>query len=156
VDYEIDYQGGRIMFKKPVPSRVNASFLLGAADTLSALLTLDGHEVRIVVDYQTRTAGDVRDTSFGLRGSQQIAKMVTVRGGYIQEGRASGQGSGYQIHGAGIKITPTKTTVIDGEWAESKSNNGAHALSYDGGLSFQKIGTPLGESDSGEGISISA
>src|SRR5262249_55240607 len=52
-DYVIDYGGGRLFFKAPIPSVADASFLAG--NFVSSTATLSGHPVYVEVDYDYQT-----------------------------------------------------------------------------------------------------
>ncbi len=155
-DYTIDYVSGRVVFKGPLSSTVDASFLMASADALTPRLALGGHEVRIDVSYDTRALGGVGDVSFGAYGRQEIAGYVTVGGGYTREGRANAPD--HELYGAELTVTPTRSqrTVIEAELAHSKSTQGARFLSQDGGLSFQSIGSQPADDKSGFGINVRA
>lgn len=154
VDYRIDYLSGRLMFKKSVSSTVDASFLMGSADILSGRLGMDGHAVRILVDYETRASGEVGDTTWGAYAKQTFANLFSLGGGYVQEGRAGGGGPDYELWGVELAVTPTKTTRIEAELAHSTSGNGANLLSDDGGLTFHSIGAEPAIDKKGYGITV--
>lgn len=156
VDYRVDYLSGRLEFKKPIPSRVDASFLAGASDILSGRLAMEGHEVRVQVDYETRTPRDIGDVTWGLNGSQTFADMVTVGGGYVREGRGEGQGPDYELYGAEVRVTPAERTRVEAEVGRSTSSNGANWLSRDGGLSYDAVGSEPADVKDGWGVTVRA
>jgi len=153
-DYSIDYRAGRLTFKKPVPSQVDASFLVGASDAIGGRLGFQGHEVRIQVDYETRAVQGINDLTWGANGSQSFAGIVKVGGGYVREGRAAGAGPDYELMGAQLAITPGKTTRIEAEVARSRAGNGANWLSRDGGLTYNAVGAAPQQTQKGWGITV--
>jgi hypothetical protein len=152
-DYRIDYESGRITFKKPVSSRVDASLLSGATDAISGRLALDGHNVRIHVSYETRATSQVGDVTWGAYGSQSFADLVTVGGGYLREGRSNNLAD-YELWGAHVKVTPAKDTVVEAEVAHSTARDGTNRISDDGGLSFRTADRPDQDVDQGWGLTI--
>ena len=154
VDYRVDYLSGRITFKKPVSSRVDGSFPLGAVDLLSGRMGFEGHQVRIQVDYETREAAGFGDTTWGVNASQEFAGYVTVGGGYVREGRGAGQGPDYELVGGHVRVTPSKKSYIEAEVARSTAGNGANFLSDDGGLSFVAVGEEPQQVAEGFGFTV--
>ncbi|MEC8024962.1 MAG: hypothetical protein VX223_13590, partial [Myxococcota bacterium] len=152
-DYRIDYESGRITFKKPVSSRVDASLLSGASDAISGRLSIEGHSVRIHVAYETRARNQVGDVTWGAYGSQSFADLVTVGGGYLREGRSNNVAD-YELWGAHIRVTPAKQTTIEAELAHSTSRDGTSNISDDGGLSFRTADRPDQDVTDGWGVTV--
>jgi uncharacterized repeat protein (TIGR01451 family) len=154
VDYRVDYIGGRLTFMKPVSSRVDASFLVGAADVLSGRLGYEGHQVWILADYETTALRDSKDVTWGINGSQKFADVVQVGGGYVREGRGEGQGPDYSLVGGSVRVTPAKRTVIEAEVGLSQAGHGANWLSDNGGLTYRVGSTEPQAVENGWGMTV--
>lgn len=137
-DYRVDYVDGRVSMKTPLPSTVDAMWSVGGLQPFRERELLDGHEVWLVADYEARGTTTGGDLAWGVHGSQRIAGVVEVGGGYVREGRADG-GDDYQLLGAHVKVDLAKRTHAVFEYAESLRPDGVSRLSDDGGLRFRTL-----------------
>lgn len=134
-DYTINYRDGRIYFKNPVPSVVDAGFI--SSGFFGSRTSIDGHAVYIDVSYEYQGRENEGDVSWGTHVKQTFFKMITVGGGYVQEGRKNGTSPNYRLYGAELKFNWKKKTWITAEFAGSESQNSANLISDDGGLTFK-------------------
>ena len=134
VDYTIRYREGQILFKSPVSSVVDASFLIN--NNLGTIR--DGHPVYVVVDFEYQSTSKVGGTSWGIHAREKIAKFITLGGGYIQEGR-SGSGPDYRLWGTDLKLE-YRGAYVKAEFARSQAVDAKNFVSDDGGLTFTQLG----------------
>ncbi len=137
-DYRVDYADGRVFMKTPLPSTVDAMWSVGGLQPFRERELLDGHEVWLIADYEARGTTTAGELAWGVHGSQRIAGVVEVGGGYVREGRDDG-GDDYQLLGAHIKVDLAKRTQAVFEYAESLRPDGVSRLSDDGGLRFRTL-----------------
>lgn len=97
LDYNIDYLGGTIFFKQPVPSR-DASF----------------NPVYIVAQYEVDHGGDQQVTSGGRVAAKFNDNKVEVGATLINEATGTAQGSN-KLAGADLRIDLTQTTQFRAE-----------------------------------------
>jgi uncharacterized repeat protein (TIGR01451 family) len=136
-DYRIAYSDGRLFMKTPVSSTVDAMLALNGMQGLDNRHVLEGHEVWIVVDYETRSRAFGGDLALGVHASQTLSKYLEVGGGYVQEMRAGTEA--YQLLGGHLKVNISPETRISFEVAESRASDRLNQLSTDGGLSFSAL-----------------
>src|SRR5262249_32217133 len=83
-DYVIDYNGGRLFLKAPLPSVADASFLTG--NFAASAATINGHPVYLEVDYDYQTDAVFTGTVWGAQLKETLGNLVTIGGGYVSEG----------------------------------------------------------------------
>ncbi len=147
-DYTIRYGEGRIIMKSPVPSVVDAAFMLGGYSTTRS--TLQGHPVFVEVAYDYEGDTGVGDLSYGVYGRETLFDVVSVGGGYVEESRALG--SDYTLWSVEAGVGATETTRVDVEYARSESDDLEYALSDDGGLTWGRF--RLDDTDDEEGDAL--
>lgn len=130
-DYVIDYFGGRLVTKAPVPSIADPAALTNPAASFSPG---GGHPVYIEVDYDYESDGAVTGATYGglVRGK---LGMLTVGGGVAEEGRIAGA-TDYRVFGVFTELRPASHTALRGEFARSQSFDARNFLSEDGGLTY--------------------
>ncbi len=147
--YRVDYLTGRVTFSSPVSSTMDPLFQIDGFQPFTGRSVMDGHEVWIVVDYESRAVTAGGDIVFGVHGSQQVAGIVEVGGGYVREGRPTGLGESggtpYELYGAHAKVKLSASSTAFVEWAESKQIDGLALASTDGGLDYRSVSRATGE-----------
>ncbi|MBD90338.1 MAG: hypothetical protein CL940_08375 [Deltaproteobacteria bacterium] len=138
-DYRIDYRSGRITLSAPLSSTVLSSDNLVMLQPLSTVgaQVHGGHEVWIVVDYESTELDKDRALAGAVEVRQKITDRVTVTGGFVTETHA-GDGA-YQLYGGGIEAKVVDGTMIRAEVAGSSGYDGTSYRSNDGGLRYEKL-----------------
>lgn len=136
-DYRVDYETGRVSFNEPLSSTVDPLFTIGGLQPFTGRDILDGHEVWVVVDYETRGDASDNELSYGVHGSQTIAGILEVGAGYVAENR--GTQPAYEMLGAHAIVKVDEGTRVRFEFAESLETDGASRISTDGGLLYQEL-----------------
>ncbi|MBD3246340.1 MAG: DUF11 domain-containing protein [Candidatus Omnitrophica bacterium] len=141
VDYEIDYDQGRIIFYKAVDLIADSEDLIGGGVLL-------GNPIYIVVDYEYQPDEFVDETTYGVRAAQQITDHLKLGTTYIKDE----QENGFELRGYDFTFKFGNSTEFKAEYAESESNTFTNAVSYDGGLTF--VSLPSDETLSGDAVKI--
>ncbi len=141
VDYEIDYDQGRIIFYKPVSMIADSEKLISEGASL-------GNPLYVIVDYDYDTQSFVEEGTYGSRFSQQLGDHVKLGATYIKDEKENG----YELKGTDLTVKYGKSTELKVEYAESASTSFANYVSYDGGLTFEDL--PSEESLSGSAVKI--
>lgn len=129
-DYEIDYQEGRILLSRPLSS-------VTATDTLYTQDLLDGNQVYLVVDYEFDAGFDVSENSNrGIRGYTHFGDHIKIGATGVEDKRPEGD---YDLRAVDATFKIGRNTKIVAEYAETKLEGVNHAISYNGGLSFNNI-----------------
>ncbi|UCD80501.1 MAG: OmpA family protein, partial [Desulfobacterales bacterium] len=127
VDYTIKYDGGRILFTRPISSFVED-------DTLINQDLLPGSKVFIQVDYEARE--DLFDnTAAGGHIRQQIGDHVAVGGTYVKDELSTGE---YELQAVDAEIRLGKNTRLIAEYARSDGTDAQIFVSDDGGITFSE------------------
>jgi hypothetical protein len=138
VDYTIDYAGGRVMFKSPIPSVADASLLIDNLD--SSQTPLDGNPVYVEAIYDYALDQGLSAGAGGGYVQGTFFDTLAVGAGFLGEARdASGDLSDYTLYGADVSWKAKKRTTFRAELARSESTDAGNFLSSDGGLSFQGL-----------------
>jgi len=159
VQYRIDYVSGRVTFASPVSSTMDALFQIDGYQPFTGRSVMDGHEVYVYADYESRSVSAAGNIAWGVHAKQTIAGVVEVGGGYIREGRPAGSGaaepgeSDYALYGAHIKVRLSERSIISAEFAHSKNKDGVSLGSNDGGLSYGLI-TRAADESSGDALKL--
>jgi hypothetical protein len=144
-EYRMDYRSGRIMLAAPLSSTVHTQENLVMLQPFSTVGTTvqGGHEVWLVVDYESTELDPDRSLSGAVELRQKITDAVTVTGGFVTE---TGQGDdAYQLYGGGVEAKIVEGTMIRAEVAVSSGLDGSSNRSLDGGIRYEKLGyEPLG------------
>jgi len=110
IDYSIDYLGGTVFFKQPVPSR-DASF----------------NPVFIIADYEV-LSGAKEQVVAGGRAAYKIGSSAELGASYIQEGAANGD---TQVAATDLRWSFTDSTQFRAEAARSESQSSLRAPTAD-------------------------
>ncbi|MBI4835365.1 MAG: PQQ-binding-like beta-propeller repeat protein, partial [Planctomycetes bacterium] len=130
VDYEIDYDMGRIIFKQVVNS----------VDPTSSIIStniLNGNGMYIVVDYEyepDRT--HLNEGVYGGRVAYSPIDEVTIGTGYVSEEELD---KDYTLGGADLTVKLPLETKVKVEYAQSESRGIPNYVSLNGGLTFNEV-----------------
>jgi uncharacterized repeat protein (TIGR01451 family) len=137
-DYTISYREGRLIFSKPVPSIVTAGWRIH----LNPLSTLDGHKVFVELEYDHRSSGELDgETAFAFQARQTLFDRITVGGGIVDEDGTAGGGPHYQLVGGDLQVELLPNTHLTAELAWSRAEDADHLVSFDGGVTYGRIGS---------------
>ena len=131
VDYEMDYDEGRIIFWKPVSVMIQS-------DTIISNQLLNGDLIYVLVDYEYDIKEDYDQANLGARVRQALTDEITVGGTYVKENQET---SDYELRGVDVKIQVGPETTVVAEYAQSQSEAEGSFISTDGGISFTELGT---------------
>ncbi len=133
MDYEIDYDSGRIILRKPL-NGVQQSY----SGSIVSNNMLMGEQVYLIVDYEYYNEG-LSEQSWGARASQQLGPYLRVGGTYVQEQKP---GDPYKIYGGDTTLKFNETTAINASYTHSQETQLSSTTSFDGGLtSIQQFDT---------------
>jgi hypothetical protein len=144
-DYEIDYDTGRILLRRPLNSIQQAY-----SSSIVSNDILMGERVYLVADYEFYD-GSLSDQGYGARVSQQLGDYVRVGGTYVQENRPEDD---YVIYSGDTTIKINKETEVNARYSHSKETQLGSALSYDGGLSFDEQFDTFSEGEDGNAYGV--
>ncbi len=141
VDYEIKYDEGRVLFKKPVSS-------VFFSDTVISDTVLEGNDVFVVANYEYTgqdafpiLGEDLDDASGGVRGSQQITDNIRVGGTYVQEEKDN---KNHVMLGGDVTWKLGNFTKVNAEWAETRADSASSFISYNGGYDYTEVAVANG------------
>ncbi len=156
IDYTIRYREGRIMFKGPVASTLDAGGLQTSNDMT---LTAEGNPVSIEVNYEYEGGHGAGEISWAVQAHQSWQDTIRIGGTYIREGRL---GDDFVLWGTDLTLKDPKNqaTYLKAEFARSAHTDADNFISSDGGLSFSSLGPKdpgnYGRPDSGDAWKIAA
>jgi len=131
VDYEIDYESGRVMLTKPLSS-------LAASSTNFSTDLADGERIFLTADYEYVEGFDPFTTgNRGGRGYVHFGQHIRVGGTLVEEKRDAAD---YDMRGVDMTMKFGRNTKIVSEYAETQRNLEDQAVSYDGGINFANLG----------------
>ncbi|MCB9737760.1 MAG: DUF11 domain-containing protein [Deltaproteobacteria bacterium] len=159
VDYTIDYREGRIVFKAPVNSAVDAFFVAGQAGMPGQHLHWNGHPVYVLATYESRAADAVGGTNVGVLGEERLlGGKVRLGGSYVHEARDGSTTPSYQLAGAHAEVRMGEKSRLRAEYAWSNSRDSLVSVSDDGGLTFGRqrdlADTAIGSAVSGHAVAL--
>ncbi|MCD4780564.1 MAG: DUF11 domain-containing protein [Candidatus Omnitrophica bacterium] len=131
VDYEMDYDEGRMIFWKPVEVMMNS-------DSIISNQLLAGDMIHVVVDYEYDIKDSYDQANIGARVRQALTDEVIVGGTYVKENQES---SDYELSGFDMKIHLGKDATVMAEYAQSQSEAEGSFVSTDGGITFIELST---------------
>lgn len=136
IDYEIKYDEGRILFKKPVLS-------VASSDTIISNSILEGNPVYIVVNYEYKsqeafpiTSEDLDKQSLGLRLTKSLGNHIQFGGTYIKENKDN---KNMQFYGQDLTLKLGNFSEFNTEIAQSQAESVPSFISYNGGYDFTKL-----------------
>ena len=153
IDYEIKYDEGRILFKKPVLS-------VAASDTLITSSILEGNPVYIVVNYEYKNQEafplapeTLNERTGGFRLSQHLGDHL--RGGitFLMEQKA-GDNPNHNLLGGDATVKIGNFTKLNAEVARSRANSTGSYLSYNGGYDYTELLTNNAKGTDGSAVNV--
>ena len=136
-DYRIDYQQGRITLKKPLPATVTAGWHLNRNPTRA----MQGNPVFLEVEYDYDAAQtNSNEEAFGIQVRHSIGDRVTVGAVAVDEDRSVEGVGRYRLFGGEARVRLVGRTRLDAEVAYSQSEDAKHFASFDGGVTYGRIG----------------
>lgn len=142
VHYRIDYPSGRVMTMGPISSVVDPLFQVAGYQPFTGRAILDGHEVWLDVDYESRAVQAAGDIAWGAQVRQELFDRVEIGAGYIREGRPAGAAGGdndYVLWGVQARVRLSEKSRVFAEYAEGKDKDGATRVSTDGGIGYRDL-----------------
>src|SRR5690606_14305152 len=142
VHYRVDYPSGRIMTMGPISSVVDPFFQLAGFQPFTGRAVLDGHEVWLDVDYESRAVKNAGDIAFGVQAKQELFGVLEIGGGLVREGRpagSAGSDDAYVLWGLHAKLELSDKSRIYAEYANGTHKDGATRVSLDGGIAFRDL-----------------
>jgi len=158
LQYTIDYPSGRVMMSAPLSAVADSFLELGGFQPYTQRSVLDGHQVFIEVDYESRAVRSAGDIAYGVHATQELAGIVEIGGGIVREGRPAGQGDSdqdYLAYGAQAAVKLSKSSKVWAEWAETHDKDGVTQVSTDGGLRYRALDR-ASDDDKGTAVALGA
>lgn len=154
IDYTVRYVEGRVMFKGPIPSVADASFLTGGR--LTTRDTYAGHPVFVEASYEYEVRNEAAQTSWGAQVRETMLDgKLSIGAGFVDEGRGGSlAGSNYQLMGVDAAYRHSSATFIEAEYARSRSFDAFAVLSEDGGLTYSGLQRRTGVDDVGNAVHV--
>ena len=155
-DYTIDYREGRLLFKAPVSSAVDAFFSAGGLQP-GQHLTWNGHPAFVQATYEARSQTASGGTNAGIQvGEKMFGGKLEIGGAYAQESRDGGATATYRVTGVHAKFKLGKASGLRAEYAYTESRDSLVAVSEDGGLTFgmRDEPSPLQSAVSGQALGL--
>ncbi len=144
VNYEMDYDSGRIVFTSPVPRTMRTSRVTDTSLNFR-------NQVYIVVTYEYKPDSPIEDANAGLRVEKAIGDHVSVGTTLITEDNGSNDNA--ELKSVDVTSHITENTKIRMEAAATDQYNPRTLSSQNGGLSFSQ--NSLGRADdSGHAYSV--
>ena len=144
VDYTLDSRQGRIVFKSPVSSAMDAASIIGQGGQPGQHLNWNGHPTYVEAIYEARGVVASDRPSFGAQLQEKVlGGKIAVGASYVQEGRGDGEPI-YRVAGADATVQFAPRTKATVEYAVSQARDSLVSVSDDGGLTF---GTPIAATD---------
>ena len=142
IDYEIDYDNGRITFWQPV------HHVTGSDSIISGNL-LDGNPVYVVVDYEYETLDRFNEATVGVRAKQAIGDNIIIGGTIVEEKQTR---ETYKLKAVDAIVHLGDNIKVTAEYAETESEAMGSYISTDGGLNFTEL--PTAESSKGKAYGV--
>jgi len=145
-DYEIDYDTGKIILKKPL-NNVNYNY---NASIISNYI-LSGARAYLVIDYEYESTSTIRKEAYGAKASQQIGDHLRIGGTYIDEEKESKH---YKLMGGDGTIKINENTDITAEYNRSEETQLAGSYSIDGGLTDSTLTDTANDGKTGDSVNV--
>ncbi len=142
VHYRIDYPSGRVMMSGPISSVVDPFMQISGFQPFTGRAMLDGHEVWLDIDYESRATRAAGEIAWGVQAKQELFGALEIGGGYLREGRPAGGAGGsedYVLWGMHAKLELSENSQIFAEYANNADKDGATRISLDGGLDYDDL-----------------
>ncbi len=151
VDYEIKYDEGRILFKKPVMS-------VSGSDTVITDSVQEGNDVYVIANYEyddqdafSTVSQNPETISGGGRVSHQVMDNLRVGGTYTQEEK---EGKNHALSGIDSTVKIGNFTKINAEYAETSSDSASSYVSYNGGYDYTETAVANGSKGVATNLSL--
>ncbi|OGX06189.1 MAG: hypothetical protein A3G87_02305 [Omnitrophica bacterium RIFCSPLOWO2_12_FULL_50_11] len=131
-DYEIDYDGGRIILTTPLFSTAGFSDWTVSDDIRS------GGENYLIVDYEFDPQGSTEDRNNGIRGFMHLGDHLRVGGTAVEDRRPGGD---YDLRGVDLVGKFGRNTKVVAEYARTERRTIRNAISFDSGITFTDVQT---------------
>ncbi len=135
-DYEIKYDEGRILFKKPVLS-------VTSSDTVITDNIQEGNEVVIVANYEYTNQeafpildDQFNDTSGGFRLAHHLNDHLEIGGTYVQEQKDD---RNHRLYGFDSTFKMGNFTKMNFEVVDSVADSSKSYISYNGGYDYTEV-----------------
>ena len=158
VDYTVDYREGRLVFKAPVNSAVDAFFAVGQNGMAGQHLSWNGHPVYVLATYEARAADAVGGSNVGVAAEERVlGGKVRVGASYVHEARDGQTSAAYQLAGGHVEARLGNASKARAEVAWSSSRDSLVSVSDDGGLTFgrQRDAAQVATSSEVSGMALS-
>ncbi|MBI4394560.1 MAG: hypothetical protein HY583_00025 [Candidatus Omnitrophica bacterium] len=136
VDYEMKYDEGRILFKKPILS-------IAPSDTIISASVLEGNPVYVLANYEYKnqdaflvTLDDLDNQSAGFQFSQHLGNHVRAGVTHVQEQK---DGKYYKLTGGDTTLKLGNFTQVNAEVANSRADSTKSYISYGGGYEYSEL-----------------
>lgn len=137
VDYIPDYREGRLLFKSPVNSAVDAFFAIGQNGMAGQHLHWNGHPVFVLTTYEARAIDGVGGANVGAVVEERVfGGKLRIGAGYVHEARDGEGSAAYQLAGGHVEARLGNASRARAEVAWSRSRDSLVSVSDDGGLTF--------------------
>jgi uncharacterized repeat protein (TIGR01451 family) len=146
MDYEIDYDTGRILLKKPLSS-VNYNY----NNSIISNDILSGSRAYLIVNYEYESNSTMRKEAYGIKASQQIGNHFQIGGTYVEEEKESKY---YRLMGGDATARLNRTTALTAEYNRSEETQLAGSYSIDGGLTDSTLSDTANDDKSGSSFNI--
>jgi uncharacterized repeat protein (TIGR01451 family) len=127
IDYNIQYEQGRIYFNRPLQSVQSDGALIGPAP-------LSGNQVSLQIDYSTRDGGGTSSTYAGRVRQRVLDGKLAIGATVVDDSQGASQ---YQLGGVDAEFKTRGTRIVT-EVARSEGTESSVFQSTDGGLTFSR------------------
>ena len=145
MDYEIDYDRGRIILKKPL-NGVQQSY----NESIISNDILMGEQVYLVVDYEYY-GGGLSEQTWGVNASQWVGNHFRLGGTFVEEQKV---GDNYQLAGGDATVKINNNTEVNVYYNHTENTQLGSNMSYDGGLTFNEQGANYSMGKSGSAVGV--
>lgn len=133
LDYEIKYDEGRIIFKRPVLS-------VASSDGIISNSILEGNPVYITVNYEYKSQEafpvnpeDLDRRTAGIRVAKALGSHIRLGATYVQETKTAQR---HNLLGEDLTVKLGNFTKLEAEFATTESRTMPGYFSYNGGFDF--------------------
>ncbi len=127
LDYEIDYEQGRLLLLKPLSSIAFSSHLISEDELIN------GEPNYLIVDYEYETLDRIYQDAYGVRFSHWINNNLSIGSTLIKDLK---EGKSHTLYGIDLDYIFNQDNWFSFEYARSFSSDLDYNLSNDGGLTF--------------------
>ena len=151
-DYEIKYDEGRILFRKPVLS-------VAASDTVISDSIQEGNEVYVVADYEYKSqdvfpvllSDELDDLAGGGRVAHHLNDHLELGATYAQEERAF---ENHRVYGVDTTLKLGNFTRVQAEFAGTEADSAKSYFSYNGGYDYTEVAVENSKRDFADRVEL--